>query len=89
MNKRKFDPTNLQLNVDDKAMKLMSSVELSGITSDEKRNFNPSYHQHLQVSCKSAKCSDSPVRVYVTLYMRDCSHYEMRENKRHLCCGFP
>ena len=61
MNKRKFDSTNLQLNADDKAMKLMSSVERSGITSDEKRNFNPLYHQHLQVSCKSAKCSDSPV----------------------------
>ena len=26
---------------------------------------------------------------YVTLYMRDCSHYEMRENKLHLSCGFP
>ena len=21
--------------------------------------------------------------------MRDCSHYEMRENKRQLSCGFP
>ena len=26
---------------------------------------------------------------YVTLYMRDCSHYEMKENKWHLSYGFP
>ena len=26
---------------------------------------------------------------YVTLYMRDCSYYEMRESKRHLSYGFP
>ena len=25
----------------------------------------------------------------VTLYMQDCSHYEMRENKRDLSYGFP
>ena len=24
-----------------------------------------------------------------TLYMWDCSHYEMRENKQHLSCAFP
>ena len=29
-----------------------------------------------------------PSGSYVTLYMRDCSHYEMRENNRHLSCGF-
>ena len=23
------------------------------------------------------------------IYMRDCSHYETRENKPHLSCGFP
>ena len=30
-----------------------------------------------------------PSGAYATLYMRDCSHYEMRENKPHLSCGFP
>ena len=29
-----------------------------------------------------------PSGSYVTLYMRECSHYEMRENNRHLSCGF-
>ena len=30
-----------------------------------------------------------PSGANVTLYMMDCSHYELRENKRHLSCGFP
>ena len=30
-----------------------------------------------------------PSGAYVILYMRDCSHYEMREKKRQLSCGFP
>ena len=30
-----------------------------------------------------------PSGAYVTRYMRGCSHYEMRENKRHSSCGFP
>ena len=30
-----------------------------------------------------------PSGAYVTPYMRDYSHYEMRENKPHLSCGFP
>ena len=30
-----------------------------------------------------------PPGAYVALHMRDYSHYEMRENKRHLSCGFP
>ena len=34
-------------------------------------------------------CNILPSGAYVTLYMRDCSHCEMRENKRHLSCGFP
>ena len=29
-----------------------------------------------------------PSGAYFTLYMQDCSHYKMRENKRHLSCGF-
>ena len=30
-----------------------------------------------------------PSGAYVPLYMRDCSHYDMREHKWHLSCGFP
>ena len=30
-----------------------------------------------------------PSGAYLTLYMRDCSHYKMRENKQHLSYGFP
>ena len=40
MNKRKSDLTNLQLNIDDKAIKLVSPVELLGIIMDDKLNFN-------------------------------------------------
>ena len=41
------------------------------------------------VTAKRSMVSLIPSGAYVTLYMRDCSHYEMRENKRHLSCGFP
>ena len=40
MNKRKSNLTNLQLNIDDKAIKLVSPVELLGIIMDDKLNFN-------------------------------------------------
>ena len=42
-------------------------------------------------SQKSASYFTSPyfTSTFVTLYMRDYSHYEMRENKSHLSCGFP
>ena len=34
-------------------------------------------------------CTTLPSGTYVTFYLRDCSHFERRENKRHLSCGFP
>ena len=39
-------------------------------------------NQYLEVAIR-------PSGAYVTIYMRDCSHYEMRENNRHLSSGFP
>ena len=40
MNKRKFDLTSLQLNIDDKSIKLVSSVKQLAITLDVKLSFN-------------------------------------------------
>ena len=40
LNKRKSNLTNLRLNIDDKAVKLVSSTELLGIIMDDKLNFN-------------------------------------------------
>ena len=40
LKKRKSELTNLQLNVDDNAITSVSSVELSGITLDDKHNLN-------------------------------------------------
>ena len=40
LDKRKCDLTNLQINIKDKTVKLISSVELLGITVDDKLNFN-------------------------------------------------
>ena len=40
LGKRKCDLTNLQINIKDKTVKLISSVELLGITVDDKLNFN-------------------------------------------------
>ena len=46
--KRKYDLTNLQLNIDDTLIKLVQPVKLQGNTLDDKLSFK----------IKSAKCSN-------------------------------
>ena len=49
LDKRKSDLTNLQININDKAIKSVSSVKLLGITMDDKLNIN----LHIGNICRS------------------------------------